>query len=113
MSLMSGSDAKAKEARTLMAKAAGTDLADYDSQLKATFMFYKPADAVAQTQSPNLKLTMQQVAEFSYQHGLLGDSAPNAGFVGVQTPAGVYGDANNVKLRFDPTYMQMAADGKL
>ena len=56
---------------------------------------------------------MQQVAEFSYQHGLLGDSAPNAGFVGVQTPTGIYGDANNVKLRFDPTYMQMAADGKL
>lgn len=113
MGVMSGSDAKAKEARTLMAKAAGTDLADYDSQLKATFMFYKPADAVAQTQSPNLKLTMQQVAEFSYQHGLLGDRAPNAGFVGVQTPTGIYGDANNVKLRFDPTYMQMAADGKL
>ncbi len=113
MGVMSGSDAKATEARTLMAKAAGTDLADYDSQLKATYMFYKPADAVALTNNPQLKNTMQQVAEFSYQHGLLGESAPNAGFVGVQTPAGVYGDANNVKLRFDPTYMQMAADGKL
>jgi len=28
-------------------------------------------------------------------------------------PAGSLGDAKNVKLRFDPTYMQLAADGKL
>ena len=28
-------------------------------------------------------------------------------------PAAALGDANNIKLRFDPTYMQMAADGKL
>jgi NitT/TauT family transport system substrate-binding protein len=28
-------------------------------------------------------------------------------------PAGTFGDKGNIKLRFDPTYMQMAADGKL
>lgn len=33
--------------------------------------------------------------------------------VNTETPAGVYGDSANIKLRFDPTYMQMAADGKL
>jgi NitT/TauT family transport system substrate-binding protein len=56
---------------------------------------------------------MQYVAEFSFAHGLLGEGAPDAGFIGIETPAGLYGSAGNVKLRFDPSYMQMAADGKL
>ena len=113
MYTMSGNDAKAKEARTAMAKASGTDLAGYEAQLNATKMFYNPVDALSQAQDPHLKLTMQLVAEFSLQHGLLGESAPSADFIGIETPAGIYGDKNNVKLRFDPTYMQMAADGKL
>ena len=113
MSIMNGSDAKAKAARSQMAKASGTDLAGYDSQLAATRLFVKPAEAVAFTQSKELKSTMQLVAEFSFAHGLLGDGAPNAGIVGISTPAGTYGDSNNIKLRFDPSYMQLAADGKL
>lgn len=113
MGIMSGSDAKAKEAREQMAKASGTDLAGYDSQLAATRMFYQPAEALAFTQGKELKSTMQLVAEFSFAHGLLGDGAPNAGLVGISTPAGTYGDSNNIKLRFDPSYMQLAADGKL
>ena len=56
---------------------------------------------------------MQSVAEFSFAHGLLGDGAPDAGFIGIETPAGVYGNKGNIKLRFNPSYMQMAADGKL
>lgn len=113
LQLMLGDSAEAQAARTYMAKASGTDLAGYDAQLKATYLFAKPADALAQARSPKLKETMAQVAEFSLRHGLLGDSATNAGFVGVETPSGVYGDANNIKLRFDPAYMQMAADNKL
>lgn len=113
MSIMNGSDAKAKAARSQMAKASGTDLAGYDSQLAATRLFVKPAEAVAFTQGKELKSTMQLVAEFSFAHGLLGDGAPNAGIVGISTPAGTYGDSNNIKLRFDPSYMQLAADGKL
>ena len=56
---------------------------------------------------------MKNIAEFSFSHGLLGEGAANAQFVGIQTPAGVYGDETNIKLRFDPTYMQMAAENKL
>ena len=56
---------------------------------------------------------MKNVAEFSFDHGLLGDGAPDAGFIGIEMPAGVYGNPKNIKFRFDPTYMQMAADGKL
>ena len=113
MALMSGTDERAKAARTQMAKASGTDLVGYEAQLAATRMFYQAKDAVTFTTSTQLKSTMQQVAEFSFAHGLLGDSAPNAQMVGIETPSGIYGDSQNVKLRFDPGFMQLAADGKL
>jgi NitT/TauT family transport system substrate-binding protein len=113
MALMRGDDDAGKAARTAMGMASGTDLAGYESQLASTKMFFEPADAVAFTNSPAVKSTMQAVAEFSFEHGLLGDGAPDAGFIGIETPAGTYGDPGNVKLRFDPTYMQMAADGAL
>ncbi|MBL7251526.1 putative urea ABC transporter substrate-binding protein [Alloalcanivorax sp. C16-2] len=102
-----------KQARTAMGEIAGTDQAGFEAQLKATRMFYEPADAVEFVNSPDVKTTMQRVAEFSFEHGLLGEGAPDAGFVGVETPSGVFGSEGNVKLRFDPTYMKMAADGAL
>tara|TARA_A100001391_G_scaffold113484_1_gene76343 strand:- start:1605 stop:2675 length:1071 start_codon:yes stop_codon:yes gene_type:complete len=102
-----------KQARAAMGEIAGTDRAGFEAQLEATRMFYKPADAVKFVNSPDVKTTMQRVAEFSFDHGLLGEGAPDAGFVGVETPSGVFGSESNVKLRFDPTYMQMAADGEL
>lgn len=109
MSVMS-SDSSAREA---MGVASGTDLAGYEAQLDATEMFYAAADAASFTNSEELKTTMQYVAEFSFTHGLLGEGAMDATFIGIETPAGVYGDTSNVLLRFNPTYMQMAADGKL
>ncbi|GBE09043.1 MAG TPA: lipid kinase [Gammaproteobacteria bacterium] len=113
MVLMQGSGAKAIEARTSMGAASGTDLKGYDAQLVSTKMFYRAEDAVAFTNSAALKDTMAKVAGFSFDHGLLGDSAPNAGFIGIESPVGIFGDKSNIKLRFDPTYMQMSADGKL
>ena len=113
MKKMQGTSDKAKKIRTAMGKDSGTDLAGFDAQLKTTAMFYKPADAVKFTDSPKLKQTMQYVAEFSFKHGLLGTGAPDAKFIGIETPSGVYGDPKNIKLRFDPTYMKMAAEGKL
>ncbi len=113
MALMSGSDDAATSAREAMARASGTDLAGYDAQLDATRMFYTPAAALELTESDTLIKTMQQVAEFSFDHGLLGDGAPDAGFIGIETPAGTYGDSGNIKLRFDPTYMRMATEGTL
>jgi NitT/TauT family transport system substrate-binding protein len=105
---------KADEAvREHMGKASGTDLAGYEMQLASTKMFYDAKEAVEFVNSEQLKKTMQYVAEFSFEHGLLGEGAPDAGFIGIETPAGVFGDAGNIKLRFDPSYMQMAADGKL
>ena len=113
MAHMNGGDERATAAKTFLAELSGTDLAGFESQLASTEMFYTPAEALALTNSEQVKETMQTVAEFSHKHGLLGEGAPDATFIGVETPAGVYGDSNNIKLRFDPTYMQMALDGEL
>jgi len=114
MALMASDTAEGKAARTAMATASGTDLAGYDAQLATTEMFYNPAAAVDFTQSPALPETMQFVAGFLFDKGILGEGAPSPEFVGVAFPDGsVYGDTGNVKLRFDVTYMQMAADGAL
>jgi len=111
MSLMAAGD---EEVLTAMAEASGTDLAGYKAQLASTEMFYDPADAVAFTQGAELPTTMVNVAEFLFDKGILGEGAPSADFVGVAYPDGsTTGDANNVKFRFDTTYMQMAADGAL
>lgn len=113
MASMSSAGSKGVKAKTAMAEASGTDLAGYEAQLASTKMFYQAADAVAFSESPAVKKTMQYVAEFSFDHGLLGDGAADAGFIGIETPAGVYGDKSNIKFRFNPDYMRMAAEGKL
>ena len=113
MATMQGSDKKAIDARSLMAEASGTDLVGYDAQLASTKMFYSAKDAVAFNNSTDLINTMSKVAEFSFEHGLLGEGASDAKFIGIETPTGVYGSKQNIKLRFDPTYMQMAVDNKL
>ena len=112
MSMMSTGDT-ATAAKTYMAEASGTDLAGYEAQLASTEMFYTPEAALALTMSEDLVSTMKSVAEFSFEHGLLGDGAPDAGFIGIEMPAGTFGNESNIQFRFDPTYMQMAADGKL
>lgn len=114
MSIMSANDDKGKKARSMMAEASGTDLAGYDSQLASTKMFYAAKDAVAFTKSKDLIKTMKYVSEFSFDHGLLGEGAQDASFIGVAYPGGmVKGNKGNVKLRFNADYMAMAADGKL
>ncbi len=113
MGLMSAEGKSGEDIRTWLGKASGTDLKGYEAQLASTEMFYTADAALKLTNSKELLNTMEKVAKFSFDHGLLGDGAPDAGFIGVETPAGVFGDKKNVKLRFNPEYMQMAADGKL
>ena len=114
MATMSADSDAGKAAREHMAKASGTDLAGYEAQLAATKMFYSAKDAVAFANSPKLPATMTKVAEFSFSHGLLGEGAKSAEAVGMAFAKGITtGDKDNVKLRFDPSYMEMAAQGKL
>lgn len=113
MSIMSASNEAAVAAKSAMAAASGTDLAGYEAQLASTRLFYTPQSALELVNSDKLLITMQKVAEFSFEHGLLGDGAPDAGFIGIAGPKGVYGNPKNLTLRFDTTYMQMAADNQL
>jgi NitT/TauT family transport system substrate-binding protein len=114
LAVMSAGDARAAVALTAMAKAAGTDLPGFRSQLTTTRLFATPADAQSFTTGPNIVKTMDLVRSFSFTHGLLGDGARSADAVGIEFAAGkTLGDPKNVKLRFDPSYMQLAADGKL
>lgn len=111
MGLMASGD---EAALTAMAEASGTDLEGYKAQLAATEMFFDPAAAVAQASSADLPTTMTNVAAFLFDKGILGEGAPSPDFVGVAYPDGsITGDENNVKFRYDATYMQMAADGDL
>lgn len=114
MSIMAKQDAKGQAARTEMAKASGTDLAGYESQMKTTKFFFDALDAVGFMTSAALINTMKMVAGFSFDHGILGEGAKNAEAIGMVFPGGkTLGDTGNLKLRFTETYMQLAAEGKL
>ena len=101
------------DVRAQMGEASGTDLDGYEAQLASTQMFYSAADAVAFVNSSELKTTMEYVANFSFDHGLLGEGASDSGFIGIETPAGVIGNSGNIQLRFDPSFMEMAVQGNL
>ena len=112
--IMAKMQAGDEEALTIMAEASGTDLAGYQAQLDATNMFYTAAEAVSFANSDQLQATMKHITDFSFDHGLLGDGAMDADFIGIAYPDGdVAGDKNNVKLRFDSSFMKMAADNAL
>jgi NitT/TauT family transport system substrate-binding protein len=114
MQLMHGDSADSRAALTSMAKASGTDLAGYKAQLSTTALFYTPQQALDFATSANLPKIMTRVAQFSFDHGLLGQGATDAGAVGMAFDKGVViGSKTNVKLRFDPAYVRMAAEGKL
>lgn len=114
MAIMSGSNKAAKEAIDFMANKAGGTNAEFQAQLRTTAMFYHAAEASAFARGPKLKHTMEQVRSFSFEHGLYGEGARSKDVVGIRFPDGsVLGNKNNVKLRFDAHYMQLAADGKL
>lgn len=101
-------------AKEAMAKASGTDLAGFEEQLATTKLFADPKDAVAFTSSGDLKTTTQKVSAFLFDKALLGKDAKSAGAIGVEFPdKSVFGDAGNVKLRYDTSFMAAAAEGKL
>jgi len=114
LALMSGKDPRTAAALAAMAKASGTTVPGFNSQLATTHLFSLPTDAIAFTTSPNLPKIMDLVRTFSFNHGLLGQGARSADVVGMEFPGGkTLGNPKNLKLHFDPSYMQLAADGKL
>lgn len=105
-------EAKDEHALSIMADAAGTDLEGYRAQLDATYLYTDPSEAVELMESDALLETMQRVAEFSFTHGLLGDMAPEPGVIGIEAPGGVYGNEDNIMLRFDPSFTRAYIDAQ-
>ena len=113
IALMKDPSDKGKAAREAMAKLSGTDLAGFETQLKTTYMYYTPKDAAAFMTSAELPGIMDLVRSFCFEHNLLGENVKSKDAVGILTPTRTLGSAANVKLRFDASYMTLAAEGKL
>lgn len=112
--LMLRQDEEGRAARAAMAALAGTTPELFEGQLATTFLYADPQSAVAATRDETLIRTMTRVRDFSFSQGLFGQGAQSAEGVGMLFPGGkTLGDANNITLRFDDRYMQMAADGEL
>lgn len=113
MALLKRQDAQGKEARAAMAKLAGASPEIFDSQLATTYLYSDPKAAVAAASAPALVTTMNQVRNFSFSHGLF-KGATSADAVGIGFPGGrTLGDPQRVTLRFDESFMKLAADDKL
>jgi len=111
---MNAAGAEGNAAKEAMAKASGTDLAGFDSQLASTKLFDKAADAEAFTKSAAVGTTMDRVRKFLFDKALLGKDAKSADVVGIELgDKQVIGDKDNVKLRFDASFMDAAAKGNL
>jgi NitT/TauT family transport system substrate-binding protein len=114
LALMSKDDAAAKAAQTAMAKASGTDLAGFAQQLATTHLFKTPAEAYAFVTADDVIKSMDLVRHFSFDHGILGQSASSVDAIGIQFPGGkTLGDTHNLKMRFDASFTKLALDGKL
>jgi len=113
VALMQRQDAEGKAARAAMAKLSGASPEMFDSQLATTFLYADPKSALAATTSPSLVETMTLVRDFSFSKGLF-KGASSADDVGIGFPGGkTLGNPDRVTLRFEDSFMKLAADGKL
>ena len=71
---------------TKLYEASGTSLKEYESQLKTTKMFYNASEAEKFTENAALITTMNHVSKFSFENGLLGNKAKDAGYIGMEFP---------------------------
>lgn len=113
LSVMSADDEKGAAARKFMAELSGTTVESFTAQVETTAFYYDPGKAAAYARSPEMVAAMDLVRTFCFDNGLMGDAAKSKDGIGIELPGTTLGDAANVKLRIDDTYMQMAADKKL
>jgi NitT/TauT family transport system substrate-binding protein len=114
LALATRDDAQGRAARAEMARLSGTDEPGFEGQLRTTHLFVSAKDAAAFTLDPALVAATDRVRHFSFEHGLFGQAAHSVDDIGIAFPGGkVLGSHDNIKLRFDPTYETLAADGQL
>ena len=112
--LMTGKGPQADTVLRGIAAASEDTLESYKEQLSTTNLFATAQSAVAFTSAPDFKTKMNLVRQFCFSHGLLGASTKSVDDVAIKFPDGsVQGKADRVRLRFDTTFMQLAAQGKL
>lgn len=112
MAILGKGDAQAATMTEQMAKGAGTTADSLKGQLATTYFYVNAADAAKYAESADLVTVTDRVRQFSYSKGLFGPSATSVDAIGIAFPGDkVLGDKGNIKLRFDPTYMKMAATG--
>ena len=113
MRLMGLPTAAGAAARAQMAGAADAPPADFDEQLTTIRSFYAPRSAAAFARGEKMPDMMQRVANFADAQQLLGEGK---GLQRLGISVGddrVLGNASQILLRFNPTYMQLAADNQL
>lgn len=114
LAIMQGNGEKTESALQYMAERSGTNIALYKKQLETTHIWWQPKDGLEFVKSHELKQAMQKVAEFSFQNGLYGTNAKSEKDIGIAYPDGsIFGDKNNVKLRFTDMFINLATENKL
>jgi len=114
MAQMAQSGPTADKVLAGIAEASKDTLASYKEQLSTTHMYFTPDTAALMATSADVKKTMDLVRQFCFSHGLLGEKTRSADDIGIQFSDGsVLGNSGKVRLRFNPTFMQLAAQGKL
>ena len=114
MQKLNGSGPAQQQALKISAAASGDSVDSYREQLKTTYLFADPKAAADFTTGPTLKQKMELVRQFCFKHGLLGKNIKSVDDVAIAYPDGsIQGRKDRVRLRFNPTYMQAAQQGKL
>ena len=112
MEILHRGDALSETVIEQMATGAGTTAESLKEQLKTTYLYVNARDAASYAENPDLITVTDRVRHFSFSQGLFGPAATSVDAIGIEFPGGkVLGDKNQVKLRFDSTYMKMAATG--
>ncbi len=114
LSQLSSNSPASDKAMAGSAAASNDTLVSFREQLSTTHLFYTPKSAADFTQSPELKQKMDLVRQFCFHHGLLGEHTASPDDVAILYPdKSIQGKKDRVRLRFDASYMQLAAEGKL
>ncbi|GAC1332042.1 MAG: putative urea ABC transporter substrate-binding protein [Bradyrhizobium sp.] len=113
IALMKDQSGKGKAARKSTAQLPETTPPGLTHQPTTPHPYYTPKDGAAFMTGAELPRIMDQVRGFCFEHNLLGEKVKSKDAIGIMTPAKTLGSGKNVKLRFDASYMTLAADGKL
>jgi NitT/TauT family transport system substrate-binding protein len=114
MAAMSAKGPAADKILAGIAEGSSDTLESYKEQISTTKMFYTPQSAAEFGAGPDLKKTMALVRQFVFDRGLLGAGTKSVDDVAIRYPDGtIQGKADRVRLRFDVSFMQLAAQGKL